>query len=161
MTEEVREVEIRVQALKNTMGLIDHYYMVLNGMEYHPGNYRLGNILPLDSTKGYHVVMKKRICIDCYNKIVTDFNMKEDKRIASFYPFLNCESLTTGISAQSMAFIAIPFVVLLVLRGMFLWALVLLLATFVYMLGVSKFVFSRTTSSTCKHLRALSSTDIL
>lgn len=147
-----RVVEVRVQALKSTLGIIDHYYLVLEGMEYHPGHYKRGNFLPLGSTVNYHVAAKRRLCIDCYNKIIADFNLREDKRIGSFYPFLNCESLATGFSLQSLGFIAVPFVFGFLLLGRMLLAVVTFLVALLYLLLVGKFTISRTVRSRCRHL---------
>lgn len=151
-----RIVEVRVQALRSTMGIIDHYFLVLEGMEYHPGHYKRGNLLPLGTTENFHVVARRRLCIDCYNKIIADFNLREDKRIGSFYPFLNCESLATGFSLQSLGFIALPFVFGFLLLGKLLLALVTFLVALLYLLLVGKYTISRTVRTRCHHLAARS-----
>lgn len=147
-----RMVEVRVQALRRTFGIIDHYYLVIEGMEYHPGYYKRGNFLPLGTTANYHVVARRRVCLDCYNKIIADFNLREDKRIGSFYPFLNCESLATGFSLQSLGFLAVPFVAGFLLLGRFLLAVVTFLLALLYLLLVGKYTISRTVRARCRHL---------
>lgn len=151
------EIEIRVQALKNTLGLIDHYYMVIDDKEYHPGYYKPGCILPRESTKGYHIAYCRTVCQDCLNQIILNFNLREDKRILSFYPLLNCESLTIGFSVQSVGFCAIPFIVFLLCNGRLLYALLLLLCVVLVLLIHSKYVFSRTTRQRCRHISSISS----
>lgn len=64
---------------------------------------------------------------------------------------LNCESVCTGFSVQSIALIAVPFVCLLIIHGKFLWALILVLFVVVCLLAYSKYKFSRTIRTTCVH----------
>lgn len=146
------EIEIRVQALKRTLGMIDHYYMVIEDKEYHPGYYKPGCILPRDSTKGYHVAARRLVCRDCLDLIVLNFNLREDKRMLSLYPLLNCESLTVGFSVQSVALCAIPFIGFLLCKGRPMYAALLLLCVIVALLLHSKYVFSRTARQRCNHL---------
>lgn len=148
------EIEIRVQALKRTLGVVDHYYMVIGGKEYHPGGYGPGSVLPLGTTKGYHTAVRRQLCRDCFDKIVLDFVLSEDKRIYGYYPFLNCESLSTGISVQSQAFVFVPFVLIQAFRANWKNVLVLLLLALLFVLAASKFVFSRTQRQKCSHLPA-------
>lgn len=145
-------LEIRVQALKATLGLVDHYYLILNDLEYHPGMYARGCVLPKGTTKGYHVAAIRTICQTCYDKIILNFNTREDKRIWSFYPFINCESFSTGFSVQSLAIIAIPIAVALMYQKNYIYAFVVLLIGALAHLTVSKFSFSRTFKGKCAHL---------
>lgn len=158
-TQKQHKLEIRVQALKSTLGLVDHYYMVFvddgneQAIEYHPGVYSAGCILPAGTTKGYHVAYTKIICSECYNKIILNFNQHEDKRIWSWYPFLNCESMSTGFSVQTMMMLFIPFVLLFLFHGHYMYAVLIFLVGLVLQLAISKYVFSRTSQKRCKHIR--------
>lgn len=38
--ENVKSIEIRCRASRKYFGLIDHYFYVINGSEYHVGNYK-------------------------------------------------------------------------------------------------------------------------
>lgn len=149
----MKVVEFYCQATKKFGGLIDHYYVVDGENEIHPRGFKPGEILPKGSTKGAHLVSVNTICDKCYNELMAIFKLKEDVRLFnSFFPFLNCETLCKGFSIQSLAFIAIPFVIVLIIKGLFLWALVLFLATLIALLIYSKYVFSRTIKTKCKHL---------
>lgn len=145
-------VEYRCQALKNTFGLIDHYYYVVDDKEYHLGWYKPGKILPKDTTKGYHIVGKKTVCGTCYNKIIADINFKEDRRLMSFYPLLNCESLCTGFSVQSLGLLALPLTCVTIFYRKFMLTLVIILTTICLLLFYSKYIFSRTKKTKCIHL---------
>lgn len=145
-------VEIRMRATKSSFGLIDHYYMILGDLEYHPGCYSPGNILPKGTTTGYHVAAVRHICKTCYDKIILNFNTREDKRIWALYPFLNCESLTTGFSVQALAMLTFPLVAILLWQKIYIYAIIVLLAGIIVHLSVSKFSFSRTFHGTCTHL---------
>lgn len=145
-------VEIRCQALKSTMGFVDHYFLVVEDLEYHMGYYKKGSILPLGTTKGSHTVCVKNLCDQCYDKIAADYNLREDKRLFGYYPLINCESLSTGLSLQSLAILALPFVFTLIAFGRLVYALVLTLVVLLLVLSYSKYVFSRSSTYTCPHL---------
>lgn len=145
-------IEYRCQALKNTLGLIDHYFLVIDDKEYHLGFYTPGKVLPKDSTKGYHIVSKRKVCETCYNKIIADLNYKEDIRLIRYFPFLNCETLCTGFSVQSLALLTLPCVGFLIVKGKILYVIILVLLTLIVILVYSKYTFSRTKYSRCKHL---------
>lgn len=145
-------VEVRCQALKRTWGLIDHYFLVIGEYEYHMGWYSKGSILPAGTTKGAHVVSVKTICRACYTKIVENYNLREDKRLFDYYPLVNCETLSTGLSVQALSFLVLPFVFSLLLAGRLVWAVMLTLAALIFSLMCSKYVFSRTTKYKCRHL---------
>lgn len=151
--EEEYTVEVRCQALKRTWGLIDHYFLVIGEYEYHMGRYSKGSILPVGTTKGAHVVSVKTMCRACYTKIVENYNLREDKRLFDYYPLVNCETLSTGLSVQAISFLVLPFVFTLLLLGHLLWAVLLTLAALVFFLMCSKYVFSRTTEHKCRHLQ--------
>lgn len=145
-------VEVRCQALQRTWGLIDHYFLVIGEYEYHMGWYSKGCILPVGTTKGAHVVSVKTICRACYTKIVENYNLREDKRLFDYYPLVNCETLSTGLSVQALSFLVLPFVFSLLLAGRLLWAILLTMAALIFFLMCSKYVFSRTIEYKCRHL---------
>lgn len=149
-----RVLQILVRASKRALGLVDHYFLLVDDeFEYHPGMYGRGNVLPGGTTEGAHVVERRDICRMCYEKLMIDFSLLEDRRLMStYYPFLNCETLVTGISVQSLHALALPFVVGLLCRGKWLYAVALLLAAVVSLLAYSKYVFSRTRRTRCQHL---------
>lgn len=151
-TQQRFKVEVRCQAMKNTLGLFDHYFIVINNVEYHMGYYSKGAILPVNSTKGWHLVTVKEVCADCYQKIIETFCLGEDKRLFSFYPFINCETLTTGFSVQSLIFLLIPISTYLVYYKLYNILIYVILITICLILAYSKYVFSRTNYLRCKHL---------
>lgn len=143
-------VEVRCQALRRTWGLVDHYFVVIGDREYHPGE---GTIRPAGATAGAHTVVVKTVCRACYEKILTNYDLREDRRLFEYYPLVNCETLSTGLSVQSLSFLAVPFVMTLALTGRPLWSLVLALFSLVFFLWYSKYVFSRTKRQTCRHIQ--------
>lgn len=145
-------VEYRCRAIQNTLGIFDHYFLVIDKYEIHMGFYKSGKILPRDSTKGAHVVAEKLLCEMCYNKIIADINMREDVRLISYYPLLNCETLATGFSVQSLVFIAVPMAILLVFKGLVFYAVLVIVLTLLVLLMYSKYVYSRTIKIKCDHV---------
>lgn len=146
-------IKICVQAIKGSLGLMDHWFFIINDKEHHVGVYYKGSVLPLNTTKGTHVVVEKTICLKCYEKLINFVLYREDKRLFRFYPFINCETLTTGWSIQVVVLLLIPFVAVLGFLGYLYWALVLFLCIFLLYLIASKYHFSRTNKSFCKHLK--------
>lgn len=149
----VKTIEYRVQALQQSYGLIDHYFLVIDDMEFHLGQYKLGSILPAGTTKGAHTLNVRKICEFCYNKIIADINYREDLRLISYYPILNCESLATGFSVQSLGFLALPFILTLTILQHYYLAIIIFLLTIIFLLAYSKYIFSRTIKSKCIHLQ--------
>lgn len=146
-------VELCVRAERLSLGLIDHYFMIFDEFEYHPGFYKSGNILPKGFSKGYHVAAIKRVCRDCLNKIIIDYNLSEDRRISNWYPIFNCESLSTGISVQSIIMLVFtPTILIAMIKAHFVLAIVVLLLGLLCLLFYSKWTFSRTRRLRCKHL---------
>lgn len=152
MTNSSHEVEVRVRAVNSVFGLIDHYYMILDGTEYHPGMYAPGSVLPEGTTKGYHVAAVRTLCQTCYDKIIFNFNAREDKRVWSLFPLLNCESLTTGFSLQAAILLVVPIALSLMYQKKLILATIVLLLGIIAHLAISKFAFSRTLRSKCAHL---------
>lgn len=147
-----RTIEYRCRAIKNTLGIFDHYFLVIDDKEIHMGFYQTGKILPKDTTKGAHIVAEKALCEFCYNKIIADINLKEDVRLISYYPLLNCETLATGFSVQSLAFLSLPVIVLCLIKGLLFYAFLIVLCTILVVLMYSKYVYSRTTKLKCCHI---------
>jgi hypothetical protein len=152
--EPFKTIEIRCQAMKKCYGLVDHYFYVIDDKEYHTRLYPKGRILERDTTKGYHVVAYYDVCEECYTKIAADFLLKEDVRIFNYFPLLNCETFCTGISVQSLLLISIPFILYLVYRGRYLYAIILCLVMIIILLAYSKYIFSRTKKIKCSHLKS-------
>lgn len=147
------EIEICVRAEHRSFGMIDHYFMIFDDFEYHPGFYKSGNILPRGFSKGYHVAAVKRVCRDCLSKIILDYNLSEDRRISNWYPLFNCESLSTGISVQSIIMLVFaPTTVIAIVKFHFTLALIVLLIGLLCLLFYSKWTFSRTRRFKCEHL---------
>lgn len=150
---EITTINVCVRAEKMSFGLIDHYFMIIDNFEYHPGFYKSGNILPKGFTKGYHIAAIKRVCSNCLNKLILDFNLYEDRRISNWYPIFNCESLSTGISVQSIITVVfIPTVVFALFRGFYMIAIIIFMLGLVCLLLYSKWTFSRTRNIKCEHL---------
>lgn len=146
-------VEVRCQALSRTWGLIDHYFLVIGEHEYHMGgSYSKGSVLPVGSTKGAHTISLKTVCSACYTRIVDSYLFREDMRLFNFYPIVNCETLSTGLSLQAISILTLPFVLYLLSLGLILWAVILTLCTVVFFLASSKYAFSRTAKLRCRHL---------
>ncbi|KAI5630641.1 Ac81-1 [Venturia canescens] len=145
-------VEVRCQADSGTLGFLDHYFLVIGNLEYHLGLFVKGSVIPINSTKGSHVVCEKTVCEECYKKIMEFYETKEDKRLFNFYPFINCETFSTGLSFQAMSMIFAPFIAGLLLFCKFLYAILLGLIATITFLGQSKYNFSRTHKFSCRHI---------
>lgn len=138
-------VEIRIRASRRAWGLVDHYFLVINGQEYHPGQYGWGNVLPEGFTKQAHTVAEHMVCRQCHDKIVLNYNCLEDKRLFNFYPFINCETICTGLSLQPFIPLTIApiFLYVLICRRQILLAIVIILITLCLHLSISKYMYSR------------------
>lgn len=148
-----KTIEICCVSLKKTFGLVDHYFVILDNFEYHLGFYKKGLVLPKGSTKGAHIICKKRICSNCYEKFNHDFETKEFQRLFYFYPLINCESLATGISFQIICLLHLSVVGVLVYYKKYLLAIILFLVLLCCSLLFSKYNYSRTVLTKCKHLQ--------
>lgn len=146
------KIEYRCRAIKNTLGIFDHYFLVIGDHEIHMGFYQTGKILPKNTTKGAHIVAEKELCELCYNKIIADINLKEDVRLIAYYPLLNCETLATGFSIQSLAFLSLPIIFCCLIKGLLFYACLVVLCTILVILMYSKYVYSRTNKLKCFHL---------
>lgn len=146
-------VEVWCRAIRGSLGLFDHYFLVVNDLEYHLGCYAPGNVLPRGFSRGAHLVSIKTVCRLCFLKLVKDLKYREHKRLFAYYPLLNCESLVRGVSVQSLLalnFLGIPF---LLWYGKFILAAIVLLLLLCTILAWSKFQYSRTTKTRCPHLK--------
>lgn len=148
-----KTIEICCVSLKNTLGLIDHYFLTIDDFEYHLGFYKKGLVLPKGTTKGSHIICIKRICYDCLKKFNHDFENKEFQRLFYFYPFINCESLVTGISVQIICLLHLSVAIVLFLNKKYLLTVIVILILLCISLLFSKYNFSRTMKSKCKHLQ--------
>lgn len=148
-----RRLELRCRATKRSFGLFDHYFLVVGDREIHLGVYRKGKVLLRGTTKGSHLACEYDLCRLCYDRLLLEIKLKEDARLfRDYFPLLNCETLCTGFSVQSLAFLSIPFILTLLIKRMYLWAIILFLLTIVCLLAYSKYMFSRTQARQCKHL---------
>lgn len=146
-------IELRCQATKKSYGFFDHYFYVIDDKEIHMGIYTKGKILPKGTTKGAHIAANYEICKACYDKIYLNLTSNDDVRMfAEYFPILNCESLCTGFSIQSAMIISLPFVMVLIIKGYYLWAIILFLLALLVLLAYSKHMFSQTREKKCKHL---------
>lgn len=153
---EYKTIEIKCQAMKKTFGLFDHYFMVIDGVEYHTGAYSGGKILKDGQTKGAHTTSVRKVCKMCYDKIIAEFYVKEDLRLFNtYFPFINCESICEGFSVQSLLFFTIPFICLGIANGNFILVVIIILVSFLFVLMYSKYKFSRTHKNQCSHLDPL------
>lgn len=147
------DIQICIRASKNVFGLIDHFFMKIDNFEYHPGFYKSGNILPSGTSNGLHVIETRQVCRLCLIKLILDFKMHEDRRISTWYPFLNCESLTTGISVQSLVLISsLPVIIALIILKRFICLLFFVMLMLIILLLYSKYLYSRSKYSKCPHL---------
>lgn len=146
------KIEVYVKSIKKTYGLFDHYYIVIGDYEYHLGYYKKGSILPIGSTKNSKLLEIKTICSLCYEKFLHDFSSNEFQRLFIFYPFVNCESLTTGISTQMICvlnfFIPITFCVL----GLYMRAFLSLILIIITTIITKQIKYMKTTIKHCPHL---------
>lgn len=148
-------IEIRCQPMKKTFGIFDHYYFVIQDKEYH---FRFTKpkicVHPKNHTVNSHLVTNFNVCKQCYDLIL--HNILEEKNkikiIRKYFPFLNCESWTRGFSVQSMGIISLPLVVTLIVKKLYLYAIILFLLIIVMLLSYSKYTLSRTTIQKCIHI---------
>lgn len=151
-TQNTVTIQVCCVATRKSFGFIDHYYLILNDYEYHLGNYKKGNKLPSGTTKGSHLICEKIICNTCYVKLMLDLQENEYKRLFSFFPLINCETLVTGISIQSVCLLLIPVVIACLGFKFYLYAIILTLIGLLIHVLYSKYKYSKTEYITCSHL---------
>lgn len=155
---EYERVDVYVQAYKKYFGLIDHYFMVVRNREYHPGFYR-NCVKPVStSTARAHRCGELRLCSDCVDLIVHNFNESEDRRLLQrMFPIINCETLCLGLSLQSFALLVLPTIIAYCIFAKkinyFVIALMIAFAM-IYLLLTSKYRFSRFSQASCRHVVA-------
>lgn len=154
------DIEIHCQAMKSTMGLFDHYFIVIDNMEYHMGLYQKGALIPLGSTKGSHLITIRTICDQCYRRIVMKYNAQEDRRMAlKYYPIINCETLVMGMSVQVVLItLVLPFLILLICKGLIIYSILLFVLTLTLQLWYSKSLYCSSTKTLCVHLKRIKKT---
>lgn len=150
--DETRVVEIRARAIRSSLGLFDHYFMIAGDYEYHLGGYRGKVKMPKGTTVNSNLCDVRSLCRYCYAKIMYNIESGEYDKLFRFFPFINCETLTCGISTQALFVLTLPFVFVLSYYGKLLLAVILFLITLVVLLWSSKYKLSRTLRSRCKHL---------
>ena len=149
----VTKVETFLRASKHSWGITDHYWWQFGGSEYHVGTEQQHRIKPANSTLGGHLYSKSYICEQCLNNLETKLQSKRDiQLLQNMYPLVNCESLTTGFSSQSVFLLALVPIIGLVVFHKFCFALLLFLATLVLYLMGSKYAYSKTRTYHCPHI---------
>lgn len=150
-------VDIYVRPIKKTLGILDHYFLVIDDWEYHlGGNYPLGEKLKKGTTKNAFVSKRSYVCQNCFKELQLRLESNEYRRVFKFFPIINCETLTVGLSIQSivLAFGTISVLGLLYFKHDYL-ALVLFLVILLIVLIVSKYTLSRTHLYYCAHIKRL------
>lgn len=145
-------VEIRSRAIRSSMGLFDHYFIIVDEYEYHLGGYRGKVKMPKGTTVNSNLCNLRSVCRHCHAKIMYNIESGEYDKLFKFFPFINCETLACGISTQALFVLPVPFVCGLLYYGKVLLAIVLLLSTLVVLLWSSKYRLSKTLQSRCEHL---------
>lgn len=141
----IHTVAYYCRAMRPVLGLFDHYFSVFdNEMEIHWGSYHKGRVLPMGTTRNAHLLGVQTMCHACYTKCMWMVNSADDSRLFKWYPLMNCETLTMGVSVQ-LVIVLTAFMVKLVLlwHNQLLWFFVAVLATLVFLLGYSKYLHSR------------------
>ncbi|UDM55438.1 Ac81 [Phenacoccus solenopsis nudivirus] len=146
--------DIYVKALPNTFGLVDHYYMVHDGVSYHMGKNRMINIRKVPES---HTLIRKLYkCEQCTSDFYKNLHANEDVRLFNFYPFVNCESLSVGFSAQSLCLLSIPLAfTTFIVFGALLVSIIILLVGLIFCLWIGKYDRSRIKHKFCQHLCSL------
>lgn len=152
-TNKTHTIEIRCRAIKRVFGLFDHFFMIIDNNEYHFGFYSKGLVLPKGTTKSSHLATIRTICHQCYIKLMIDLEFKEDARLFSYYPILNCETLSYGLSIQTICFLNFLFIPILLLKKHYWLSLVFSLSIIIVLLFFSKYQYSRTLKKNCNHLK--------
>lgn len=148
------EIEIYSIAQRATFGLIDHYFLMIPmyQLEFHLGIYSRGLILPAGRTVGAHLCGRKLVCDSCFVKLMHDLESGEYNRLIGYFPFVNCETLTTGISVQSIILINSIFVYASFAFGKFKMGFFISVVLLLCLLLFSKYNFSRTYKFKCPHM---------
>lgn len=141
----IHTVAYYCRAMRPVLGLFDHYFSVFdNELEIHWGSYHKGRVLPVGTTRNAHLLGVQTMCHACYTKCMWMVNSADDSRLFKWYPLMNCETLTMGVSVQ-LVIVLTAFMVKLVLlwHNQLLWFFIAVLATLVFLLGYSKYLHSK------------------
>lgn len=118
------------------------------------GNYPLGEKIKKGTTKNAVVSKRSFVCKNCYQELQKRLDSNEYRRVFKYFPIINCETLTVGLSIQSivLGFGLISMFVDFYLKHDHL-AIISLLLTLLVVLIVSKYTLCRTHLNYCKHLK--------
>jgi len=148
--------DVYVKAMSNTLGLIDHYYLVIDGVSYHLGfNRRIAQQHSIPST---HTLVERRLyCTKCTADFFDQLRLNEDRRLFGYYPLVNCESLSVGFSMQSLSLLTGSIISCVVLAKSMnlLLCLCVMLLTVLVCLWWGKYVRTRVRKTSCKHLNLI------
>lgn len=136
------------------MCIFDHYFIVYDGMEYHLGTYKRGNVLPAGTTENSNLVYRDYLCTDCSDRLGRELDASKyrDRTVFKFFPFVNCETLVCGFSVQSTFTLAVPCVLTLIYFGKIVYAILLFMTALVLMLWSSKYALGSAKIRKCEHL---------
>lgn len=143
-------IELRCTPQKNTLGLVDHYYMVLDGVEYHVDLNSTQKQLPEGTTRRSHTVEYRGACSMCYDRQLGTYFTVAD--IFKYFPWFNCETICMGFSFQSLFLLTVPFIVALFLSHNYLCCVIFMLLVAIAFLLFSKYNYSRTKYALCPHI---------
>lgn len=145
-------IEIRSRIIRSSLGLFDHYFLIIDDYEYHLGGYRGRVKMSKGTTINSNLCSLRTICSHCYAKILYNIEIGEYDKLFKFFPLVNCETLVCGISIQSLFVFTVPFVFVLLFYGKFLLAVILFLLAVTVLLWHSKYTLSRITKTRCDHM---------
>lgn len=108
------KIEVCEKVIRQSFGFVKHYFLRIPeiGIEIHPGHYTRGTHHNLDTTKNYRVYATKIVCPGCLSELQQESN---DMSYVWYYPFINCETLTKGLTGQVAISIQVVLYVLLAL----------------------------------------------
>lgn len=149
MTEQIK---LHLRPIAWSYGLFDHYFLVIKDTEYHLGEYPKGTKLPVGTTKNSSILYNIEYCKDCYNKLLLDIETQEHKRLFSFFPFVNCETLATGLSIQSINLWFFPIIVYCLCSQRFLLAILIFLLCLLLQVVYSKYQMIGVRKKKCEHI---------
>lgn len=88
--------------IKSVFGIYNHYFLLIEeiDMEIHPGHYKYGVYMRAGSTKGYSVESNVMLCPLCLNGLI---NLVRTLEEVWFYPYINCETLSKGLTIGKKA----------------------------------------------------------
>jgi hypothetical protein len=133
-----------------------HYWLVLPDslqVEIHPGNYHLGSIHNMNTTKHGELSSETILCAQCTEELLNSISQMPD---LWYFPLINCESLSRGLiggSPVSTQVIVTTFAIVCLLFSMVYFPLLFIgLGLFVAMVIVNKWSASITQYAKCNHV---------